>query len=222
MIRTVDLEHYCALPTELGVFRMYDSGREDIRIVTVGDIHNLPSPPLVRVHSSCMASEVFGALDCDCADQLRGAMQLIAKAEGGLVVHLHQEGRGYGLSRKIRAIEVMQREGVDTVEAFERMGLEQDPREYRLLLELLEALGIEQVRLITNNPRKVDYLAEWGIEVVERVSLRTEVREENRDYLISKRLKLDHHLEVGEGWTGRHRIGAEATGRSSGNPGAGE
>ena len=189
------LESWCALPTPMGEFRMYDSGDEHIRVVCLGDIEEQGSEPLLRVHSSCLASEVFGAVDCDCADQLREAMKLIATEGRGLVVHLHQEGRGQGLSRKIRAIQRMQRDGLDTVEAFDALGLEQDTRSYDAAVRLLRRLGIESVRLISNNPRKVRFLERHGVRVT-MVNTHPVVRPENAEYLQTKKAKLGHRLHL--------------------------
>lgn len=186
-------QNWCSLPTAMGEFRMYDADSEDVHLVCFGDVREQGPRPLVRVHSSCLASEVFGAMDCDCADQLREAMKLIANDGRGLIIHLHQEGRGQGLSRKIRAVGAMQRERLDTVEAFEMLGLEQDVRNYGAAVQVLRALGIDQVRLISNNPAKSRFLTERGIHV-EMVGTHPTIRPENIDYLRTKRAKLDHRL----------------------------
>ncbi len=186
---------WCALPTSMGEFRMYDSGDEHVRVVCLGDLQDQGPEPLLRVHSSCLASEVFGAVNCDCADQLREAMKLIATEGRGLIVHLHQEGRGQGLSQKIRAIHLMQRDGLDTVEAFEVLGLEQDIRSYDAAVRLLRHLGISSVRLISNNPQKVRYLQQHGVTVT-MVNTHPSVRPENADYLKSKNSKLGHQIPL--------------------------
>lgn len=189
------LESWCSLPTLMGEFRMYDSGDEHVRVVCLGDLENQGPEPLLRIHSSCLASEVFGAIDCDCADQLREAMKLIATAGCGLIVHLHQEGRGQGLSKKITAIHQMQRDGLDTVEAFDALGLEQDTRTYDVAVQLLRHLDISTVRLISNNPRKVQYLQKHGVTVT-MVNTHPVVRPENSDYLKTKNAKLGHQLPL--------------------------
>jgi GTP cyclohydrolase II len=175
---------------------MYDSGDDNVRVVCLGNIEELGPDPLVRVHSSCLASEVFGAIDCDCADQLRESMKMIAEEGRGLVIHLQQEGRGQGLSSKIQAIHRMQHDGIDTVEAYCTLGLEQDTREYAAVTRLLHRLDIHSVRLISNNPRKVCYLQERGIHVT-RVNTHPVVRPENAQYLESKNAKLGHNLPLG-------------------------
>lgn len=189
------VDTWCALPTAMGEFRMYDSGDELVRVVCSGELNDQGAEPLLRVHSSCLASEVFGAVDCDCADQLREAMKLIAAEGRGIVVHLHQEGRGQGLSQKIRAIHRMQRDGLDTVEAFESLGLDQDTRSYEAAVSLLHRLGISRVRLISNNPRKIGYLRKHGVDVT-MVNTHPTVRPENSEYLRTKNAKLGHALPL--------------------------
>lgn len=188
-----NLDNWCVLPTPMGDFRMYDSGDEDLRVVCFGDLHQQNPDPLVRLHSSCLASEVFGARDCDCADQLRASMKLIADEGRGLVIHLHQEGRGHGLSKKIEAVHTTQHEGLDTVEAFDALELEQDIRSYGKAVKLLRLLHVDAVRLISNNPAKTRYLNEHGFRVT-RITLHPRVRPENLDYLKTKQTKLDHHI----------------------------
>lgn len=187
------LENWCILPTTMGKFRMYDSGDEHVRVVCLGDLDDLGPEPLIRIHSSCLASEVFGSVDCDCADQLREAMKLIATEGRGLIVHLHQEGRGQGLSRKIQAVHRMQKNDLDTVESFESLGLDQDTRSYDEVVQLLLRLGISTVRLISNNPRKFRYLQQHNISVT-MVNTHPTVRPENANYLKTKSAKLGHQL----------------------------
>lgn len=189
------LDSWCFLPTPMGDFRMYATDREEIRIVCFGDLRNLGKEPLLRIHSSCLASEVFGALDCDCADQLREAMKLIATEGSGFIVHLHQEGRGQGLSQKIRAVHSMQMEGLDTAEAFDSLGLAQDIRDYAEVTHILNQLGINSVRLISNNPRKANYLEQAGIRV-SPVNTHPTIRPENAEYLLTKNTKLGHQLPL--------------------------
>lgn len=189
------LDSWCVLPTSMGEFRMYDSGNEHVRVVCFGDIRDQGAEPLLRVHSSCLASEVFGALDCDCADQLREAMKLIAMEGRGLVIHLHQEGRGHGLSLKIEAIHRMQRDGLDTAEAFDALGLEQDIRDYESALQVVKGLNLSSIRLISNNPRKASYFVQNGVQVA-LVSTNPAIRPENSQYLYTKKVKLGHQLKL--------------------------
>lgn len=191
----MQLNSWCALPTPMGEFRMYDTGDEGVRVVSFGDLADQGVAPLLRMHSSCLASEVFGATDCDCADQLREAMKRIATEGRGLIIHLHQEGRGQGLSEKIKAVHVMQRDRLDTVEAFEALGLEQDIREYDAAARILQRLGINKVRLISNNPRKIRYLQQHGVQV-QMVNTHPTVRPENAEYLQTKNAKLGHRLPL--------------------------
>lgn len=187
------LDNWCLIPTPWGDFRMYDTGNESVRVVCFGDIYQQGEKPLLRMHSSCLASEVFAATDCDCADQLRESMQRIAQEARGIIVHLHQEGRGHGLSKKIRAVHLMQFEMLDTVQAFDHLELKQDIRTYEEVIRLLRLLKITSVRLISNNPNKVNYLGSNNIEV-ESVNTTPLVRKENLDYLTTKRIKLGHQL----------------------------
>lgn len=187
--------NYCELPTPYGIFRMYDTGNEWLRVVTFGDIYQLGHCPLLRLHSSCLASEVFEAMDCDCADQLREAMKLMAHEGAGIIFHLHQEGRGQGLSNKIQAVSKMQTQEMDTAESFAVMGLEQDIRDYSPALEILERLAVQQVRLVSNNPRKRHALEQADIRV-SIVNTHPKVRPENTDYLQSKNDKLGHCLPL--------------------------
>lgn len=191
-------KNYCELPTPHGTFRMYDTGDEMLRVVTFGDINKLGSTPILRLHSSCLASEVFEARDCDCADQLREAMKIMAHNGSGIIFHFHQEGRGQGLSKKIRAVYKMQTEALDTAESFEAMGLEQDIRDYTPAIELLKKMDIVQVRLVSNNPRKRRALEQAGIKV-EVLNTHPQVRPENAEYLQSKNDKLGHYLPLSLG-----------------------
>jgi len=176
---------------------MYDSGDEHIRLVTYGDINELNNKDmLVRIHSSCLASEIFNALDCDCADQVMESMRLIAENGAGIIIHIHQEGRGHGLSKKIAAVRLMKEQRLDTAESFDVLNLDHDVREYKEAIEMLLEVGINRIRLITNNPRKVEYVERNGIEVIEVVNTYTSVRQENVDYLYSKNIKLFHNIPL--------------------------
>jgi len=176
---------------------MYDAGDENVRVITMGDLDHQGENPLLRIHSSCLASEVFGAQDCDCADQLRESMKFIATEGNGIIIHLHQEGRGQGLSEKIRAVSLMETDSLDTVQSFEKLGLEQDTRTYESAVELLKSLKINTVRLISNNPRKRHYLEINNISVLS-VNTHPNVRPENKEYLYTKMRKLGHLLLLDE------------------------
>lgn len=192
----MNLENWCELPTKYGLFRMYDTGDESVTLISACKIDELISPVPLRMHSSCRASEIFHALDCDCADQLEESMKLLAEKKNGLVIYLHQEGRGQGLSNKIRAVKLMQEKGIDTVESFHELGLDLDPRSYEKATLILRKLNIKSVSLITNNPRKIKYLRDSGINVSDVIQTNPKIRDENRDYLMSKKMKLDHQLPI--------------------------
>lgn len=172
-------------------FRPDDGGIEHLAIV-VGDPEP-PGPALVRLHSECFTGDLIGSLKCDCGDQLRGAIQQIGKEGSGILLYLAQEGRGIGLINKLRAY-ALQDQGFDTVEANQRLGFEDDERVFLAAAEMLRQLGFSKVRLLTNNPRKVSQLEEYGIEVSERVAHTFESNEHNERYLAIKAEKSGHIL----------------------------
>ena len=155
----------------------------------MGDVH--ASPPLVRVHSQCLTGDVFGSLRCDCRQQLEMALGMIAEEEAGILIYEQQEGRGIGLMPKLQAYE-LQDSGLDTVEANEKLGFKADHREFALPAEMLKALGVKKVRLLSNNPEKVAALERAGIEVVERVPCEVEPSEHAEEYLRTKKEKMGH------------------------------
>ena len=191
----MSFHNWCTLPTDYGPFRMYDTGHEEVRLITMGDIAHLAEEPYVRIHSSCLASEVFGARDCDCADQLDQSMRLVAREGSGVIIHLHQEGRGHGLSKKIQAVRMMEKFNVDTAESFEILNFEQDVRSYTSAISILDVLGVSKLKLISNNPRKKAELERCGITVTEQRTYPV-LRDENMDYLHSKNDKLGHKLPL--------------------------
>lgn len=191
----LQIDNWCTLPTPMGKFRMYDSLDEHYSVICMGDISAQGEWPLFRVHSSCRASEVFGALDCDCADQLTETMKKIASEGRGIIVYQQQEGRGHGLSVKINAVRMMEHKQVDTAEAFEQLGIEQDIRSYAEAVSVLKQLGIEKVRLVSNNPRKRQFLNNHGIQT-SVVHTNPNIRPENKEYLHTKNEKLGHNLPL--------------------------
>ena len=195
----VELERIAesTLPTQFGAFRVtvYRSADSKEHVVlALGDLTG--EPPLVRVHSECLTGDALFSLRCDCGAQLEGAMNLIAKDGRGAILYLRQEGRGIGLGNKIRAY-ALQDGGADTVEANHQLGFPADAREYGLAVDLLKELGLHRIRLMTNNPRKLDALTKDGIEIVERVALQPGRNPYNAAYLDAKALKLGHLFTPG-------------------------
>ena len=151
------------------------------------------TPVLVRVHSGCLTGDVFGSLRCDCGPQLKKAMETINKESQGVVLYMSQEGRGIGLVNKIKAYN-LQDHGLDTVEANEALGFQPDLREYGIGAQILVDLGIKNIRLLTNNPKKVIGLEGYGLHISERVSLEVPPNAINKKYLETKKSKLGHLL----------------------------
>jgi GTP cyclohydrolase II len=184
------------LPTPHGEFAIHgfsesDSGQEHV-VLSMGDL-TTAEPPLVRVHSECLTGEVFGSLRCDCRPQLEAAMKRIAAEGRGAIVYMRgHEGRGIGLVQKLRAY-AEQDAGADTIEANAQLGLPIDSRRYDAAACMLRALGVQRIRLLTNNPLKMAALAEFGIEVIEREASLTRPGPENEKYLRTKAESMGHH-----------------------------
>lgn len=151
--------------------------------------------PLVRIHSECITGDVFKSCKCDCGNQLEHSLALIAE-EGGVLIYLRQEGRGVGLVNKLKAYSLQETQGLDTVEANLKLGLPADNRDYAIAYQILKYLGLEAIRLLTNNPRKIKAIEQFDIKVVERVALEMESTDENRNYLKTKKEKLGHLLTI--------------------------
>jgi GTP cyclohydrolase II len=166
-----------------------DRRKEEAVALVLGDIH--AAPPLVRIHSQCLTGDVFGSLRCDCRQQLEMALSMIAQAGAGVLLYEMQEGRGIGLMAKLQAYG-LQDQGLDTVQANEELGFKADHREFQLPAEALKALGLKQVRLLSNNPQKVAALEAAGIQVVERVPCEVEPHAASERYLNTKKEKLGH------------------------------
>ena len=152
-------------------------------------------PVLVRIHSQCLTGDIFESKLCDCGSQLHRAMQLVAEAGKGVVLYMRQEGRGIGLLSKLRAYKLQDEEGLDTVEANQQLGFGADLRHYGIGAQILLDLGVRQIRLLTNNPKKVVGVDGYGLRIVERVPIQIPANENNRRYLSTKRDKLGHLLE---------------------------
>lgn len=185
------------LPTEFGKFKLIlyrDLTNSKTHLALVkGEAKN--DPALVRVHSECLTGDVFGSLRCDCGRQLKKAMEIIDKEKSGVILYMNQEGRGIGLTDKIRAYN-LQDKGMDTVEANVALGHKADLRNYGIGAQMLVDLGIKNIRLLTNNPRKIVGLEGYGLKVIERVPLEIEPNPANYNYLKAKKEKLGHNLNI--------------------------
>ena len=186
-------------PTRWGNFRIFGFEREAVNgkehpletavALVMGDIHT--TPPLVRIHSQCLTGDVFGSLRCDCRQQLELSLAMIASSGAGILIYEQQEGRGIGLMAKLQAY-ALQDAGLDTVQANEQLGFKADQREFALPAEILKALKVSRVRLLSNNPDKVAAVEGAGVQVVERVPCEVEADSHAQSYLKTKREKLGH------------------------------
>ena len=189
------------LPTVFGVFELIGferankvrGERETALVMTIGDLQD--RIPLLRIHSQCLTGEVLGSLRCDCRGQLEVAMSTIVEQGSGLVIYLHQEGRGIGLMAKLQAY-ALQDKGLDTIEANEALGFEADCRDFSLAAAVLHELKVSQVRLMSNNPQKVEALTKGGIEVAELLACEAPPSPYARSYLRTKKQKMGHSLTI--------------------------
>jgi 3,4-dihydroxy 2-butanone 4-phosphate synthase/GTP cyclohydrolase II len=201
-LRTEDLVHAYAeaeLPSAFGDFRavVFKNSIDHVDHVALirGEIDET-HPTLVRVHSECLTGDAFGSLRCDCGEQLQTAMKMIQEEGSGVILYMRQEGRGIGLANKIKAYSLQDQEGLDTVQANERLGFPADARDYGVGMQILRKLGLGKLRVITNNPLKRAGLEGYGLEILERVPLEVEPNEKNMEYLRTKREKLGHILNL--------------------------
>ncbi len=200
--RTEQLVHRAAeatLPSQFGDFRAVVFRNEidfvDHIALVRGEIRR-DVPTLVRVHSECLTGDAFGSLRCDCGEQLQTALKLIQEEGTGVLLYMRQEGRGIGLANKIKAYALQQNEGLDTVEANERLGFPPDMRDFGVGAQILANLGVSRMRLLTNNPSKRAGLEGYGLEIVDQIPLEAQPNEENFEYLRTKREKLGHLLNL--------------------------
>lgn len=187
-----------ALPTQIGDFQLTlfeDAQQKEHLMLSKGEIKAFQEPVLVRLHSECLTGDIFGSKRCDCGEQLHQAMERIEEVGQGVILYLRQEGRGIGLRNKLRAYQ-LQETGCDTYEANVALGFAPDERDYTFAADMLQAMGITRIKLMTNNPEKVKELEQLGIEVVERISLEIPPVKENQAYLKTKKEKFHHDLHL--------------------------
>ena len=184
------------LPTNIGNFKVHaftdSNDLKDHLAISIGDL-NVDKPILSRIHSQCVTGESFFSLRCDCRYQLTESLNQIAKKGLGVIFYLQQEGRGIGLSNKIRAYN-LQDKGLDTVEANHQLGFEEDERSYETVSAMISFLGIKKIDLMTNNPKKIDALKSYGVIINQRVPLSTNTNKHNKKYISTKIKKLGHLL----------------------------
>jgi GTP cyclohydrolase II len=194
-LRTLSQVAEADFPSRFGHFRIcgFTDGVEEAAVLKMGDLTG--EPPLVRIHSQCLTGDVFHSLRCDCGAQLELALESIAREGRGVLLYEHQEGRGIGLLNKLRAYE-LQDHGADTVEANERLGFEADLRGYQFVGAILRFMGLREVRLMSNNPEKIQALELAGVHVTERVPCIAAPMDSTEDYLRTKKEKLGHLLDT--------------------------
>ena len=196
VIEADDVPAEARLPTKFGefkirVFHEVKTGLDHVALI-LGDMEG-PDPVLVRVHSECLTGDSFSSLRCDCGPQLDAAMKTIQEFGWGVIVYLRQEGRGIGLRAKIQAYN-LQDQGIDTMDANILLGHPADARNYQIVADILNKMGVSRINLMTNNPDKVEQISKYGITVEDRKSIIVGIGEENREYLITKADKMRHEI----------------------------
>ncbi|WP_305814768.1 GTP cyclohydrolase II [Photobacterium leiognathi] len=180
------------IPAELLSFNGFTSGKEHVAIIF--NNADTTSTPLVRLHSECLTGDVFRSSRCDCGEQLNETIVKMQQ-QGGIILYLRQEGRGIGLYNKIDAYQ-LQNQGMNTYEANNRLGFDNDLRDFKEATQALTALKIKRIRLVTNNPKKIKELIKYGIDIAEVIATQAHVKEDNRDYLTAKSLYGKHNLAI--------------------------
>lgn len=182
------------LPTKYGVFTIYvfeNKETENVHIALTRGEFEQDEAVLCRVHSKCLTGDVFGSCKCDCGEQLEAAFKAIEKEKKGIILYLDQEGRGIGIINKIKAYK-LQEEGLNTIEANEKLGFAPDLRDYKEAAEILKVLGVNKIRLLTNNPKKIEGLTQYGIQVIEREKIEVVPNSIDFNYLMVKQEKMGH------------------------------
>jgi len=192
-VQEIEASSIANLPTRHGRFKIkaYKDGNQEHLAIMSQDFDTIDDP-IVRIHSECLTGDVFGSLKCDCNNQLNMALELIAK-EGGLLIYHRQEGRNIGLVNKVNAYS-LQDKGYNTVEANLKLGFKADERDYGAVGYILKDLGVTEMRLVTNNPRKIAFVESLGIDIIQRIPAITEVQTYNERYLQVKKNQLGHML----------------------------
>lgn len=195
---TVEKKVSARIPVDHGDFTLHlfreEPGNKEHLAFVLGDVTGA-EPVLVRIHSECFTGDVLGSRRCDCGEQLKEALRVIASVGHGILVYLRQEGRGIGLEEKLKAYN-LQDSGMDTVDANLALGHSADSRNYSVAVEILEQLSVNRIRLLTNNPAKLDGLESGGLEVVSRVPLVTAIHSDNKDYLLAKVARMHHLIDI--------------------------
>lgn len=192
-MQQIEKSNTASLPTKYGMFKIkaYKQGNQEHLVVVSENFEEL-EVPYVRIHSECLTGDTFGSLKCDCQNQLDLALKFIA-ANGGMIIYHRQEGRNIGLLNKINAY-CLQDRGRNTIEANEELGFAADAREYSVVAEIFKDFGLKEINLLTNNPKKIEFVASLGVRVVERVPAITAVNKYNKNYIQTKKEQMDHML----------------------------